>query len=50
MRNDEKLEAGRIIAVGRGPAPPTQRPGTQTTTKGSTVEFTFLSKVLNPTD
>ena len=50
MRNQEKLEAGRVIAVGRGPAPPTQRPGTKVVTKGSIVEFTFLSKVLKPTD
>ena len=50
LRTEEKIEAGRIIAVGRGPAPPTQKPGTQIAKKGSTVEFTFLSKVLKPRD
>ena len=50
LRDVEKIEAGRIIAVGRGPAPPTQKPGTQVQKRGSTVEFTFLSKVLKPRD
>ncbi len=50
MRIDGGIESGRIIAVGRGPAPPTQKPGSAAPIKGSTVEFTFLSKVLKPKD
>ena len=50
MRIDGGIEAGRVIAVGRGPAPPTQKPGAVKAIKGSTVEFTFLSKVLKPKD
>ena len=50
MRIDGGIEAGRVIAVGRGPAPPTQKPGSTQTVKGSTVEFTFLSRVLKPKD
>ena len=50
LRNTENIEGSRIIAAGRGPAPPTQRPGTKGVTRGSTVEFTFLSRVMKPTD
>ncbi|MEE2787197.1 MAG: flagellar motor protein MotB [Myxococcota bacterium] len=49
LRDTKKLDAGNIIAVGRGPAPPTPKPGTtKSPTQGSTVEFTLLSKVMKP--
>ena len=44
------IEPGRVIPVGRGPAPPTQKPGSTESITGSTVEFIFLSKVLKPTE
>lgn len=44
------IEPGRVIPVGRGPAPPTQKPGATEQITGSTVEFIFLSKVLKPTE
>ena len=45
------LPEGDVIAVGRGPAPPTLKPGTLAPPPtGSTVEFIFLSRPLKPTD
>jgi chemotaxis protein MotB len=44
------VEPGRVIPVGRGPAPPTQKPGSTESITGSTVEFIFLSKMLKPTE
>ena len=49
LRDKKGLQPGRVIAVGRGPAPPTAKPGTtRPPTQGSTVEFTLLSKVMKP--
>ena len=50
FRERKYKEPGRIIAVGRGPAPPSQKPGNRTPITGSTVEFTFLSERLTPKD
>ncbi len=48
---DMDLPEGDVIAVGRGPAPPTLKPGTlEAPPVGSTVEFIFLSRPLEPTD
>jgi len=45
------LPEGDVVAVGRGPAPSTPKPGTVgTPPTGSTVEFVFLSRLLKPTD
>lgn len=45
------LPEGDVMAVGRGPAPPTPKPGTiGPAPAGSTVEFIFLSRRIKPTD
>ena len=51
LRGTGGLDAGDVIAVGRGPAAPTQQPG-EVLPDGpaSTVEFVFLSPLLRPKD
>lgn len=50
LQQNGNIDAGRVIATGRGPAPPSQKPGRATPITGSTVEFTFLSRVMQPRD
>lgn len=51
LREDAGLPPGDVIATGRGPAPSTPKPGTVgPSPTGSTVEFVFLSRPLQPTD
>ncbi|MEZ4435793.1 MAG: flagellar motor protein MotB [bacterium] len=51
MRGEAGLVPGDVVAVGRGPAPPTQKPGSVGVAPvGSTVEFVFLSPLMRPKD
>ncbi|MCA9538656.1 MAG: hypothetical protein KC620_07190 [Myxococcales bacterium] len=51
LRSEGEVPAGEVRAIGRGPAPPTPRPGTLTPpATGSTVEFIFVSQPMKPKD
>lgn len=46
LRGVNLMEPGRIIAVGRGPAPASTKPGSAINPNASTVEFTLITKQL----
>lgn len=46
LRGLDLMEPGRIIAVGRGPAPASAKPGAAVNPNASTVEFTLITKKL----